>query len=58
MTKKQSLLVFSIGPVQSFIAAARKLEDLWSGSYVLSYLAESGIKRLFHLGDEQGLSVE
>jgi len=33
----------SIGPVQSFISAARKTEDLWSGSYLLSYLAEKGI---------------
>jgi CRISPR-associated protein Cmr2 len=33
-----SLLSFSIGPVQSFIAAARTLRDLWSGSLLLSKL--------------------
>ncbi|NLT70152.1 MAG: type III-B CRISPR-associated protein Cas10/Cmr2, partial [Verrucomicrobiaceae bacterium] len=29
------LLLFSIGPVQDFIAAARSTRDLWSGSYLL-----------------------
>lgn len=32
------LLLFSIGPVQDFIAAARSTRDLWSGSYLLSWL--------------------
>ena len=31
-------LLFTIGPVQDFIAAARTTRDLWSGSYLLSYL--------------------
>jgi len=34
-----ALLAFSVGPVQSFIAAARKVEDLWAGSHLLSRLA-------------------
>ncbi len=34
-----ALLALSIGPVQSFIAAARKMEDLWAGSHLLSRLA-------------------
>ena len=33
-----ALLAFSLGPVQPFIAAARTLRDLWSGSYVLAWL--------------------
>lgn len=33
-----SFLQFQIGPVQEFIAQARKTQDLWSGSYLLSYL--------------------
>ena len=33
-----SLLSFSIGPVQTFIASARSLRDLWTGSFVLSWL--------------------
>ncbi len=37
-------LVFTIGPVQSFIATARKTRDLWMGSYLLSYLIWHAIK--------------
>ncbi len=33
-----AFLLFQIGPVQEFIAQARKTVDLWSGSYLLSYL--------------------
>lgn len=36
--ERPALLIFSIGPVQSFIAAARRTQDLWMGSYLLSYL--------------------
>ena len=39
-----ALLVFSIGPVQSFIATARRTQDLWMGSYILSYLTWQGIQ--------------
>lgn len=34
-----ALLAMSIGPVQSFIAAARSTSDLWAGSHLLSRLA-------------------
>jgi len=36
---KTTLLNFSIGPVQGFIARARKTRDFWAGSFLLSYLA-------------------
>jgi CRISPR-associated protein Cmr2 len=39
-------LLFSIGPVQDFIAAARSTRDLWSGSYLLSYLIATVLKRV------------
>lgn len=39
-----SFFLCSIGPVQSFIATARKLQDLWMGSFILSYLTWAGIK--------------
>ncbi|MCL6547238.1 MAG: type III-B CRISPR-associated protein Cas10/Cmr2, partial [Bryobacteraceae bacterium] len=39
-----ALLAMSIGPVQSFIAAARKTEDLWAGSHLLSRLAWETMK--------------
>lgn len=40
------LLKFQIGPVQDFIAAARSTRDLWSGSYLLSFLVAAGIREL------------
>ncbi|MFW6271864.1 MAG: type III-B CRISPR-associated protein Cas10/Cmr2 [Desulfosalsimonas sp.] len=38
------MMVFSLGPVQPFIAKARKLRDYWTGSVLLSWLAFEGIK--------------
>lgn len=43
---KISLGVFSITPVQPFIAKARKLRDHWVGSVILSYLAFVGLRHL------------
>ncbi|MFP3870972.1 MAG: type III-B CRISPR-associated protein Cas10/Cmr2, partial [Syntrophobacteria bacterium] len=34
----------SIGPVQTFIAQARRTQDLWVGSYILSYLIWAGLE--------------
>lgn len=39
-----SLLSLSIGPVQSFIAAARTTSDLWAGSHLLSRLSWEAMK--------------
>ncbi len=38
------LLALSLGPVQSFIAAARKMDDLWAGSHLLSRLSWEAMK--------------
>jgi hypothetical protein len=38
-TGHRAFLLFQVGPVQEFIAQARKARDLWSGSYLISYLA-------------------
>jgi len=43
---KVSLAVFSITPVQQFIAKARKLRDHWVGSVLLSYLTFAGLRYL------------
>jgi CRISPR-associated protein Cmr2 len=40
------LLIFTIGPVQSFIASARKTQDLFAGSAILSHLTLLAYKRL------------
>ncbi len=42
----QHLIIFTIGPVQSFIAQARKTQDLYAGSYLLSHLTDFAIKNL------------
>jgi CRISPR-associated protein Cmr2 len=44
--KNQVLLKFQIGPVQDFIAQARSTRDLWSGSYLLSWLMAHAIQTL------------
>ena len=39
-----AFLLWQLGPVQEFIAAARSTRDLWSGSYLLSWLTAHAIK--------------
>lgn len=41
-----SFLLFTIGPVQDFIIAARSTRDLWSGSYLLSHLIGHVLRRI------------
>src|SRR2546421_509290 len=40
------MLLFSLGPVQTFIAQARKTRDLWLGSYLLAKLMEAATEEL------------
>ena len=48
------LLVMSVGPVQDFIAAARKTRDLWFGSHMLSEVSKAAARALAkELGPEQ-----
>lgn len=37
LIQNNSLFIFSVGPVQSFISQARKAQDFYYGSYILSY---------------------
>lgn len=54
---------FTIGPVQGFVAQARRTKDFWAGSFLLSYLSGVAMiatkkqdgKILFPLPDEQYL---
>lgn len=39
-----ALLAFSLGPIQPFIAQARKTRDLWIGSHLLSTLMREGLR--------------
>lgn len=41
-----SLLKVQIGPVQDFIAQARSTRDLWSGSYLISWMMAQFVARL------------
>ncbi|MDL2269590.1 type III-B CRISPR-associated protein Cas10/Cmr2 [Desulfosarcina sp. OttesenSCG-928-A07] len=44
MVNQDNTLHFSFGPVQDFVAQARKTRDLWAGSYLLSWLAGNAMK--------------
>ena len=50
---ESAFLLFQLGPVQDFIAAARSTRDLWSGSYLISWLSAHAIKAVT---DETGPS--
>ena len=41
---KQYLIGLAIGPVQDFIAAARRTRDLWFGSYILSEVSKAAAR--------------
>lgn len=44
-----AFLKFHLSPVQPFIASARSTRDLWSGSFLISWLMMTGLKRLSEL---------
>ena len=57
---------FTIGPVQSFVAQARRTRDFWAGSFLLSWLtgvamnatlAQQGSKLVFPMPDEAFLNA-
>lgn len=48
----EKLIAIAIGPVQDFIAAARRTRDLWFGSHVLSEISKAAAKELQAAGAE------
>ena len=46
------LLAISVGPVQEFIAAARRTRDLWFGSYLLSEISRAVAKAVEEKGGQ------
>jgi CRISPR-associated protein Cmr2 len=42
------LFLVSIGPVQAFIASARRTRDLWFGSWLLSELSKAAAQEIVH----------
>ncbi|MGB9689976.1 type III-B CRISPR-associated protein Cas10/Cmr2 [Thermogutta sp.] len=43
----RAFIVFSVGPVQSFISAARTLRDLWTGSFLLAWLTRKAMEPIY-----------
>ncbi len=43
---RPAFMLFQLGPVQDFIAQARSIRDLWSGSYLLAWLMAHAIKKV------------
>lgn len=48
-------LHFSLGPVQGFVAQARKTRDFWAGSFLLSYLAGQAMYTVLKAGGKMEL---
>lgn len=44
------VLHFSLGPVQGFVAQARKTRDFWAGSFLLSYLTGCAMLKMLEAG--------
>ncbi len=49
------IMAITIGPVQDFIATARRSRDLWFGSWILSELSKAAAKAIAELYDEKAL---
>jgi CRISPR-associated protein Cmr2 len=48
---KQQYFHFTLGPVQSFVAQARRTRDFWAGSFLLSWLSAVAMKAVI---EQQG----
>lgn len=46
------VLAVAVGPVQEFIAAARRTRDLWFGSFLLSEVSKATARAVRHAGGE------
>ncbi|MCD6460472.1 type III-B CRISPR-associated protein Cas10/Cmr2 [bacterium] len=53
MTTKK-YFYFTIGPVQGFVAQARRTRDFWAGSFILSWLSAVAMKEV----DKQGGTIQ
>jgi CRISPR-associated protein Cmr2 len=49
----RDLVIFALGPVQAFIATARRTQDLWLGSQLLSHLALVGVETAANAPDAE-----
>ena len=51
----RNLLIISLGPIQDFIAAARRCRDLWFGSWILSDLSKTVARTIAEKLDRNAL---
>lgn len=49
---KDPIFQFTLGPVQSFVAQARRTRDFWAGSFILSWLSSVAIAAIQKQGGE------
>ncbi len=49
---KSWMMIFTLGPVQDFIARSRRTRDLWFGSYLLSEISKAAALKFRELGGE------
>lgn len=49
---KRYVLHFSLGPVQGFVAQARRTRDLWAGSFLLSWLSGQAMAETLRQGGD------
>lgn len=52
----RAFLAFTLGPVQTFIAAARTVRDLWTGSFLLSWLTYEAMEPVRQCADARIIS--
>jgi len=50
VSNKKQYLHFTLGPVQGFVAQARRTRDFWAGSFLLSWLTAHAIKAVQDTG--------
>lgn len=50
VTSKPEVLHFTLGPVQGFVAQARRTRDFWAGSFLLSYLSGHAMVKVLRSG--------
>lgn len=55
---KKVWVSFSLGPVQSFISTARTVRDLWTGSYLLSWLTAHAAKSVYEITNGKAQFLE
>ncbi|MHB1654589.1 MAG: type III-B CRISPR-associated protein Cas10/Cmr2, partial [Desulfitobacteriaceae bacterium] len=48
----ETFVHFTLGPVQGFVAQARRTRDLWAGSFLLSYLSGVAMAEILKEGGE------